>query len=168
MKVINTWNWKTFLLFPIWSFYNGFYVECLIFILPTIVWGILLISINTSVLSNLSIVLLTIVNALYSCLHVFILGIFSLFINENILKDGKVILNVIFVLHYVACNIYINKFRNNYLRQRNLSKKLCLKKKIYLTDNKWNIIELIIIISLAILIINSNALVVSMGLKIMP
>lgn len=168
MKVINTWNWKTFLLLPIWSFYNGFYVECLIFILPTIVWGILLISIDNSILSNLSIVLLTIVNALYSCLHVFILEIFSLFINENILKDGKIILNIVFVLHYIACNIYINKSRNNYLRQKNLSKKICLENQIHLTDKKWNIIELIIIIPLAILIINSNVLVVSMGLKIMP
>lgn len=166
MKIKNSWSWKIFLLCPFLSFYNR-YLGCCIFFAPAIIWGVLLILIRARLVEWLFIYFLMIINALYLYLFRVVSGVASHFVGEDVL-DSSIILVMIVVLYFLACNIWLSTISRKYLPLNKVPTQIFLDR---ISHYRWETVELLMIVPsflLAIVINYANFLAISMGMQAMP
>jgi hypothetical protein len=158
------WNWKVFLLCPLWSLFNGLYIGGWIFLFPSVIIGTLFILGQVPFLHLLCFTLLMLINLLWGCLAAVILEVGRLF--KTNLLDHYIITNTISVMYYFICSVWITVISYDCLQNRSRNK----ISAINIDSKKWSVVELLLIIPLVPLVITINyvnALMIRMSLEIM-
>jgi hypothetical protein len=164
MKI--NWNWKVFILCPIWSFYNRFYFGCWIFIFPAISYGLLLTLMKVPLFEGFSVILIVFLNVLSAYFYAIVFGGISLVCKTGLL-NSFIANNIVGAVYYIICSFWISVISaDNLIKGK--SQKISL---ININYRKWSRAELLItipIIPLIIIINYINYSMIIMGLKIMP
>lgn len=165
MKI--NWNWKVFILCPIWSFWNRLYFGCWVFILPAIIYSLLLVLIKIPFFEGLSAILIVFLNVLYMYFQMAIFGSISLVCKTSLL-NSCITNNIVGTVYYIMCSAWVSIISADHLFQGKSQDKMSL---ININYKKWSRAELLMIIPipLLVMIINHiNSSMLTMGLKIMP
>jgi hypothetical protein len=161
------WNLQVFLTCPLWHLNRKLYIRFLLFFLPAITWGSLLLLAYIPVIGNISAVLLLIINSFYLFLcHPFWNSTILFFNDCNFRPDNNYLgLSTLSIIYYLLYSVCLTFKSSRYAHVELISKKIFLNN---INFRKWRWTEGLIFITLLLIVNHVNISIVEMGMKIMP
>jgi hypothetical protein len=165
MKNNTNWNWKIFLLCPVWIIANR-YTGSWVFFLPAMLSGALSMLMKVPLLTNIAGGLLFMINILWVLFYMAILSPICFVANLVKIDICNNFIAVFFpvIIYHLICCVFISLIIVTKLQQNKSHREISSVKISY---KKWNAIELLMVIPVALLMsiiscINTMVVMMSM------